>query len=226
LYRVFNGTNQQHEKETSHRHAATEYTRPTKSGQKMLTIERLEARPHLSVLALVGFVAAFLVARSFTTLHPDIHLIGGGFHIHHFWYGLSMLVVGGWLGISYDHERISRAAAIIFGAGGGLVGDEVGLLLTFGDYWTGITYTLVIIFLALVTLIIFSIKYSGIIQREFNVLLGGHAALYCGVFLLVVTIGFISETEYLGTKAFLAALTIVGCGLIVVYSVRRIRLAH
>jgi hypothetical protein len=68
------------------------------------------------------------VARSFTTLYPETHLLGGGFHIHHFWYGLSMPAVGGWLGISYDHERISRAAAISFGAGGGLIGDEVGLL--------------------------------------------------------------------------------------------------
>jgi hypothetical protein len=202
----------------------------TSNGQvddgKVLTNERLQARPHLSVLALVSFVGAFVVARSFTTLHPDIHLIRSGFHIHHFWYGLFMLAVGGWLGISYDHERISRAAAIIFGAGGGLVGDEVGLLLTFGDYWTGITYTLVIIFLAVVTLLIFSIRYSGIIRREFTVLSSSHRALYSGVFLLVVTIGFISETEQAGIKIFLAMLTILGCALIVVYSIRRIRGPH
>jgi hypothetical protein len=194
---------------------------------EMLTNERLQARPHLSVVALICFAVAFVVARSFTTLYPDTHLLGGGFHIHHFWYGLSMMAVGGWLGISYDHERISRAAAIIFGAGGGLVGDEVGLLLTFGDYWTGITYTLVIIFLAVAALLIFSIRYSGIVLREFTTLSSSdHRALYFGVFLLVVTIGFISETEHIGIKAFLAALTMVGCAAIAVYAIRRTRRAH
>ena len=138
-----------------------------------------------------------------------------------------MLAVGGWLGISYDHERISRAAAISFGAGGGLIGDEVGLLLTFGDYWTGITYTLVIVFLAVATLLIFSIRYSGIVLREFAILSSsGHRAFYFGVFLLVVTIGFISETEHIGIKAFLAALTTVGCAAIAVYAIRLTRLAR
>jgi hypothetical protein len=42
-----------------------------------------------------------------------------------------MLAVGGWLGISYNNPRVDRVAAIIFGAGGGLIGDEAEILLTF-----------------------------------------------------------------------------------------------
>ncbi|HML02489.1 MAG TPA: hypothetical protein VK487_03845, partial [Candidatus Bathyarchaeia archaeon] len=61
-------------------------------------------------------------------MSPRTILVRYGLHIHHFWFGLVLLVVGGWLGISYENERIDRVAAILFGAGGGLVADEVGLL--------------------------------------------------------------------------------------------------
>ena len=190
---------------------------------KTLRHDRLKARPHLSALALVSFVVAFLAARSFTTLYPEIVLVRGGFHIHHFWYGMCMLAVGGWLGISYDHDRIRRVAAIIFGAGGGLVGDEVGLLLTFGDYWTGITYTVVIVFLTVATLLIFSIRYSRIFHRELAILLSNHPAFYSGVFLLVVTVGFLLDV---GIRPLLAVLGVIGCVFIFVHFVRRTRSAH
>src|SRR5512136_3116855 len=119
----------------------------------MVDRERIEERPNLSLLALISFIVSFAVARIFTTLKPDTVLTGGGYHIHHFWYGLLMVVIGGWLGISYRSERVDRVAAIIFGAGGGIIGDEVGLLLTLGDYWTEATYTLIVIFLAVASML-------------------------------------------------------------------------
>ena len=36
------------------------------------------------------------------------------------------------------------ALAIVFGIGGGLVGDKIGLLLTFGNYYSELTYTFLI----------------------------------------------------------------------------------
>ncbi len=54
-----------------------------------------------------------------------------------------MLAASGWLGIA-GSERWSRLAAIMYGLGGGLLADEVGLLLTFGDYQNEITYTIVV----------------------------------------------------------------------------------
>ena len=41
-------------------------------------------------------------------------------------------------------DRWNRLAAIMYGLGGGLLVDEVGLLLTLGVYQTGITYTIVV----------------------------------------------------------------------------------
>ena len=117
---------------------------------KIAREEKPASRANLSVLALISFLASFIIARAFTTINPDVVLRGGGFHIHHYLYGIIMLAIGGWLGISYIEERITRLAAVIYGAGGGLIGDEAGLLLG-GNYWTGITYTIVVVFLVFVS---------------------------------------------------------------------------
>jgi len=185
--------------------------------------EKSEIRPNLSVLALISFVASFLIARLFTTLYPNVILVSGGFHIHHFWFGLAMLAVGGWLGISYRDERSDRLAAILFGAGGGLIGDEVGLLLTFGNYWTGITYTLVTVFLIFSFLLLLLLRYSNVIRLEFTKFLSSNASLYFGVFLAAVSIAFITETEDIVIIAVSSLLTAIALMIIMAYFIRRVR---
>ncbi|HJX24223.1 MAG TPA: hypothetical protein VJ574_07480 [Candidatus Bathyarchaeia archaeon] len=189
----------------------------------MSTEKRAGTRPNLSVLALVSFISSFLVARAFTTLNPNYVLIGGGFHIHHFWYGLAMLAVGGWLGISYHSERIDRVAAILFGVGGGLIGDEVGLLLTLGDYWTEITYTLIIVFLALASISILIFRYLDSIRDEFARFLRSHRSLYFGVFLAAVSIAFIAETSHPTIIAIASLTAIIACIIILAYFIQRNR---
>jgi hypothetical protein len=139
----------------------------------------------------MSFIASFVVARAFTTLSPRTVVITGGLHIHHFWYGIAILAIGGWLGISYQSHRIDRIAAILFGLGGGLIGDEVGLLLTMGDYWTGLTYTLIMVFLAMATILILIFRYSRAIQTELAEFSRHNASLYFGVFVAVVSAVFI-----------------------------------
>ncbi|MBC7099335.1 hypothetical protein H5T52_09500 [Candidatus Bipolaricaulota bacterium] len=182
-----------------------------------------ELRPNLSVLALLSFILAFLVARAFTTVYPNVVLISGGFHIHHFWFGLAMMAIGGWIGISYRDERADRLAAILFGAGGGLIGDEVGLLLTFGDYRTGLTYTLVIIFVIISSLLILLSRYWGIIRLEFTRFLSSNASLYIGVFLAAVSIAFIAETNDILVITASGAVTALALLIIAVYVIRRLR---
>jgi len=191
---------------------------------KISSEEKTEIKPHLSILALTSFTASFVIARIFTTLNPNIVLVSGGLHIHHFWFGLAMLVIGGWLGISYRSERIDRLAAIIFGAGGGLIGDEAGLLLTFGNYWTGITYTFAILFLTFASMLILLNRYSRIIRKEFTQFLTGHASLYFGVFLAAVSMAFILETDNVIIITISSVLTITGSVIILAYLIQRTRL--
>lgn len=189
----------------------------------MCSKKDVESRPNLSTLAIVSFVGAFLVARAFTTLYPNMVLVGSGFHIHHFWYGIALLAAGGWLGISYQSEGVDRLAAILFGAGGGLVGDEVGLLLTLGDYWSGITFTVVVTFVALVSALSIFLRHSTAVINEFNQFLKSNASLYVSVFLLVVSIAFIIEATDIVVTAVAGAATVVASAILLAYLVHRVR---
>jgi hypothetical protein len=179
-------------------------------------------KPNLSALALVSFAGSFIIARAFTTLSPKTVIATGGIHIHHFWYGLIMLAVGGWLGISYNDERIDRLAAILFGAGGGIIGDEAGLLLTLGDYWTLLTYTVIITFLAIVSITILLIRYSNTIRTEFSHFARSNASLYFGVFLATVSAAILLETDDLVMDAISVVLTAVAFAVILAYFVQRV----
>jgi len=190
---------------------------------KMPTREELKIRPNLSILALISFAASFVVARMFTTVNPDTVLVSGGFHIHHFWFGLAALAVGGWLGISYDSEHMNRLAAILFGSGGGLIGDEIGLLLTFGNYWSGITYTFVIVFMTSASALILLNRYSRAVLAELSWLASRSASLYIGVFVALVSIAFVAETENFLIIAFSSVSTVAGCLIIIAYFIHRLR---
>jgi len=102
-------------------------------------VQRTVFRHGLAFYGTVAFVASFLGARLFATPNPTVTVVRGGIHFHHFWYGLAMVISAGWLGITLNNERMGRNLAIVFGLGAGLIGDEVGLLLTFGDYTSNLT---------------------------------------------------------------------------------------
>jgi hypothetical protein len=186
--------------------------------------EKVKERPNLSILAMISFIASFLVARIFTTFSPDVAVTSAGYHIHHFWYGIAMLAIGGWLGISYQNDRIDRLAAILFGAGGGIIGDEAGLLLNeMRDYWTGVTYTLIIIFLTLVSMLVLLFRYSRAITTELSELTQSRASIYFGIFLAVVSMAVILETENIIVMIVSGALTAVSCLIILSHLVQRFK---
>jgi hypothetical protein len=192
----------------------------------MATKEKIQEKPNLSILAMISFIVSFIIARTFTTLNPDTFLIGGGYHIHHFWYGIAMLAIGGWLGISYQSERTDRLAAILFGAGGGLIVDEVGLLLTLENYWAEITYTFIIIILTFASIIILVNRYHKLILTEFTQFLRSNASLYVSVFIAAVSIAFILETDNTTIIIISSAFAIIACVIILAYFIQRIRTKH
>ena len=120
----------------------------------------------LSFLALLSFTVAFFAARIFTTINPDTVVVSGGIHFHHFWYGLAMVVTAGWLGIASSHPAWRRVYAVVFGFGGGLIGDEVGLLLTFGNYHSQLTYVFLIGLVCFVTLATLLARFRADIERD------------------------------------------------------------
>jgi hypothetical protein len=186
---------------------------------------KIQEKPNLSILAMISFIASFTIARTFTTINPDTVLISGNYHIHHFWFGIALLAIGGWLGISYQSERTDRLAAILFGAGGGLIGDEVGLLLTLSvhAYWAEITYTFIIIVLTFASIIILANRYHKVIRTEFTEFLRSNASLYISVFIAAVSIAFILETDNTTIITVSSAFAITACIIILAYFIQRIR---
>jgi len=65
-----------------------------------------------------------------------------GYHIHHFYFGILMICFAGWISITGSRLMSRKLSAVVYGAGLGLFMDEVGLLLTWGDYFSGLSYLL------------------------------------------------------------------------------------
>ena len=120
----------------------------------------------LSFLATLAFVAGFFGARIFHLAFPETMVFIGVIHLHHFWYGLAMMGVAGWLGIAENDARYNRIYAVVFGVGAGFVGDEVGLLLTFGDYYSTLTDDFFVAAVAAIILIALFLRYRKEIERD------------------------------------------------------------
>ena len=136
----------------------------------------------LALLTLLSFIASFLAARTFTTLYPTTVVVTGGIHFHHFWYGLAMIVGAGWLSIVSNHPQFDRVYAIVFGLGAGLVGDEVGLLLTLGNYQSGLTYVFFVSILAFSGIAYLFIRFHEQLKKGVLSLGVGERLVHLGVF--------------------------------------------
>ena len=186
------------------------------------SVKRFQPRANFAIIALVSFILSFIVARTFTTFFPSTVLVSNGIHVHHFWFGIVLLAIGGWLGISYNDVDADRLAAILYGAGGGLIIDEVGLLLTFEDYWTNLTYTILTVVVALVIVFILFNSYRQVIIREFGEFFSNNFSLYFGVFLLAVSVAFIVETDNVWVTTISSGLTITAVIIIVAFMILRV----
>lgn len=167
-------------------------------------VRRTVFRHGLAFYGTVSFVAAFFGTRLFATLNPTVTVVRGGIHFHHFWYGLAMVVSTGWLGISLSNERLSRNLAIVFGLGAGLIGDEVGLLLTFGDYTSNLTEIFFVGAIAFIILATLLSRGRAHIEKEVINISRRERLTQIGVFLGAFSVLFFAADNYGIGLAFLA----------------------
>lgn len=144
----------------------------------------------------MAFVASFFGARLFATLNPTVTVVRGGIHFHHFWYGLAMVVSTGWLGISLSNERLGRNLAIVFGLGAGLIGDEVGLLLTFGDYTSNLTEIFFVAAIAFIILVTLFSRGREHIEREVINISRKERLTQIGVFIAAFSVIFFAVEDW------------------------------
>jgi hypothetical protein len=150
-------------------------------------------------------------------------LISKGIHIHHFWFGIALVAIGGWLGISYNDEETNRVASILYGVGGGLIVDEVGLLLTFGNYWTGLTYAFLVVFLAFIALLLFFYRYRSLMLEELSEFVKSKLSFYLGIFLFAVSVTFIIQTDNSFVTIVASAAAVIAIILIIIFLLRRLK---
>jgi hypothetical protein len=145
------------------------------------TVLNVRINHGLAFLALSSFMVSFIGARIFTTFSPDTVVVSGGIHFHHFWYGLAMVVTAGWLGIISTHPALNRIYATVFGFGGGLIADEVGLLLTFGNYYSQLTYVFFVGLVCTAVFILLVVRYRDRLERDVLALDRGETMVHIGI---------------------------------------------
>ncbi len=92
---------------------------------------------------------------SWTTFHIGRNIVLFGYHIHHFYFGVLLIGLVGWLALT-GTDRISKEKiAIIYGIGLGLFMDEIGLLLTWGDYASSLSYLLGVLLLGILLSVVY-----------------------------------------------------------------------
>jgi hypothetical protein len=169
----------------------------------------------LALLTLLSFIASFLIARAFTTVAPSTVVVAAGVHFHHFWYGLAMVVSAGWLAIVSDRPDLDRVYAIVFGLGAGLIGDEVGLLLTFGDYQSDLTYVFFVGVLSLSTVGFLLFRYRKQLEGEVLSLGAGERLAHLGVFVAGLSaVAWAFDQLTLGLAIFLLGVAATASGIL------------
>jgi hypothetical protein len=169
----------------------------------------------LFFLALLSFMVSFLVARTFTTINPHAVVVTGGIHFHHFWYGLGMVVVAGWLGIVSSIPTHRRIYALVFGFGGGLIGDEIGLLLTLGDYYSTLTYVFMMGFIGGATIVLLLIRYRERLEHDVLRLGIGERLVHIGVVIAALSaLPFSFDAAPLGSATLVTGALIVAVGVV------------
>ena len=153
-------------------------------------VRRIVFRHGLAFYGTVAFVAGFFGARLFATLNPKVVVVQSGIHFHHFWYGLALVIAAGWIGIALSDAWLGRNLAIIFGLGAGLIGDEVGLLLTFGNYNSNITEIFFVAAIAFIILATLLSKGGKHIEKEVINIGWRERGTQIGVFLAAFSVIF------------------------------------
>lgn len=123
-------------------------------------IKEIYRRGHSQLLELqfiitISFLITFIASRAIVVAagesKPSLELWVGNYHVHHFFFGLLLLSISGWISLVESQKKYKKISAILYGGGLGLLIDEFGLLLTWGNYWATQSYifSIIVIFIFL-----------------------------------------------------------------------------
>jgi len=94
------------------------------------------------------------------------------------------------MGIAWRNERLYRLYAVLYGLGVGFVGDEVGLLLTFNNYQSELTYLFFIAAISFVIIATLFLRYRAQLKEELLKLSFRERVAMIGVYLTGFSVFF------------------------------------
>ncbi len=107
-----------------------------------LKSEVKKKRESVPFLVVISFLVTFITARLWVILldatqrpqpegviYVGRNVIIGGYHVHHITYGIILICISAWLAINYWSKTIIRISSVMFGAGLGLIVDELGFII-------------------------------------------------------------------------------------------------
>ena len=117
--------------------------------------------------AQTGFAKAVREGPPGVNFYIGRNIILFGYHIHHFYFGIILIAIAGWLSLvkNYRKKNINRLG-VMYGIGLGLLMDEIGLLLTWGDYYSDLSYLLSIFLLGVFLSILYFPSFWKQFKRE------------------------------------------------------------
>ena len=145
------------------------YTIPVEVKSVWINIRRtlIKKRTISQFLILISFLTTFLIVRIVTHLQKA-HILGnqnGTLHIHHMVPGIILLLITGFIGISFSSkEMVRHMNAVFFGIGAALTLDEFSLWLFLQNvYWAkqgrdSIDAIIVVIVLIMLSLLVTEIS--------------------------------------------------------------------
>ncbi len=109
---------------------------------RSLKSEVKKKRESVPFLMSISFLISFISARLWVVflgaarrappegiVYVGRNVVIGGYHVHHIAYGIILICISAWLAINYWSKTIVRISSISFGAGLGLIVDELGFII-------------------------------------------------------------------------------------------------
>ena len=127
-------------------------------------------------------------------LYIGRNIIIYGYHIHHFYFGILLLSIAGWMAIVGNEYFSKEKLAVMYGVGLGLFMDEIGMLLSEGNYYSRLSYLLGVLLLGiLINIIYFPPFWKSVRETIVNINIPGVKIIKTLFSYLIKSLDFISS---------------------------------
>ncbi len=92
--------------------------------------EREHYHAYYSIPVFIGFVVTYALIQLLVSLFPDFSFHAEGYHIHHYTYGIILLLIFGYIGIWTRSMRMKYLCALAYGVSAAFIIDEAWMWFT------------------------------------------------------------------------------------------------